>query len=251
MGKMYHIGLDSSHGAKYAILPGDPGRVEAIAARLESPHFLAQKREYTSWLGTLCGQPVLVMSTGIGGPSTAIAVEELVQTGVHTLIRVGTCGGMAQRVMGGDLVVAQAAVRMEGTTREYVDLEYPACADWTVTNALARAAQDIHDAAVHVGVVQSKDSFYGQHDPARMPAGAELMRKWEQWIRAGCLASEMECAALFIVSSVLGVRAGGVLNVCWNQERAKAGLSDPQCLDPARAIDTAIRAVCLLMEAEK
>lgn len=99
--------------------------------------------------------------------------------------------------------------------------------------------------------MQSKDSFYGQHDPARMPAGAELMRKWEQWIRAGCLASEMECAALFIVSSVLGVRAGGVLSVCWNQERAKAGLSDPQCLDPARAIDTAIRAVCLLMKAEK
>lgn len=122
MGKMYHIGLDSSHGARYAILPGDPGRVEAIAARLESPHFLAQNREYTSWLGTLCGRPVLVMSTGMGGPSTAIAVEELVQTGVHTFIRVGTCGGMAQRVMGGDLVVAQAAVRMEGTTREYVDL---------------------------------------------------------------------------------------------------------------------------------
>ena len=201
MEKMYHIGLDSSHGAKYAILPGDPGRVEAIAARLESPHFLAQNREYTSWLGTLCGQPVLVMSTGMGGPSTAIAVEELYQTGVRTFIRVGTCGGMALPVVGGDLVVAQAAVRMEGTTREYVDLEYPACADWAVTNALARAAQQTGE-RVHIGVVQSKDSFYGQHSPDRMPAGGVLKDKWEQWKKAGCLASEMECAALFVVASV-------------------------------------------------
>lgn len=247
MEKRYHIGLDGTHGAQYAILPGDPGRVEAIAARLDSPRFLASSREYTSWLGTLCGRPVLVMSTGMGGPSTAIAVEELAQTGVQTCIRVGTCGGMAQRVMGGDLVVAQAAVRMEGTTREYVDVEYPACADWEVTGALARAARDT-GAETHIGVVQSKDSFYGQHDPQRMPAGQELMRKWDQWIKAGCLASEMECAALFIVSSVLGVRAGAVLNVCWNQERAKAGLSDPQCLDTSKAIDAAVGAVRLLMQ---
>lgn len=250
MEKMYHIGLGASHGARYAILPGDPGRVPAIAARLEEPRFLAQNREYTSHLGRIAGEPVLVMSTGMGGPSTAIGVEELWQTGVRTFIRVGTCGGMAERVMGGDLVVAQASVRMEGTSREYVDLEYPACADWEVTDALLHAARET-GAKAHVGVVQSKDSFYGQHDPARMPAGAELTRKWDQWIAAGCLASEMESAALFIVASVLGARAGCVLSVCWNQERKKRGLSDPQCLDPAKAIDAAVEAVKALILQEK
>ena len=126
MRPLYHIGLDGSHGARYAILPGDPGRVESIARRLESPRFLAQNREYLSWLGTLDGCPVLVLSTGIGGPSAAIAAEELRMAGVDTFVRVGTCGGMAEQVTGGDLVVAQASVRMEGTSREYVDLEYPA-----------------------------------------------------------------------------------------------------------------------------
>ncbi len=250
MEKMYHIGLDASHGARCAILPGDPGRVPAIAARLDRPRFLAENREYTSHLGFIEGEPVLVMSTGMGGPSTAIGVEELYRTGVRTVIRVGTCGGMAERVVGGDLVVAQASVRMEGTTREYVDLEYPACADWEVTNALVAAARGT-GRAVHVGVVQSKDSFYGQHDPARMPAGIELMRKWDQWIAAGCLASEMESAALFVVSSVLGIRAGCVLSVCWNQERRKKGLSDPQCTDPSPAIEAAVSAVRRLILQQK
>ncbi len=118
MEKMYHVGFDDTHGARYAILPGDPGRVDKIAAFLENPRFLCQNREYTTWLGELEGEKVLVMSTGMGGPSTAIGVEELYQTGVRTLIRIGTCGGMATPVMGGDLVVANAAIRMEGTSKE-------------------------------------------------------------------------------------------------------------------------------------
>ena len=242
MQPLYHIGLDDGHGARYAILPGDPGRVEAIARRLEAPRFLAQNREYLSWLGRLDGQNVLVMSTGMGGPSTAIAAEELRMTGVDTFLRVGTCGGMAEQVMGGDLVVAQASVRMEGTSREYVDLEYPAVADWTVTSALWETARETGVRA-HIGVVQSKDSFYGQHSPGRMPAGQRLQNKWDQWIKAGCLASEMESAALFVVAGVLRARAGCVLSVCWNQERKKRGLSDPQCHDPALAIDAAVGAV--------
>ena len=114
MEPMYHIGLDDSHGARYAILPGDPGRVEKIAQNLENPRFLHQNREYTTWIGTLSGEPVLVMSTGMGGPSTAIGVEELYRTGVHTMIRVGTCGGMAKQVVGGDLVIANGAIREPG-----------------------------------------------------------------------------------------------------------------------------------------
>jgi uridine phosphorylase len=249
MEALYHIGFDDSHGAKYAILPGDPARVEKIAALLDKPRFYHQNREYTTWLGEIAGQPVLVMSTGMGGPSTAIAVEELHMTGVRTFIRVGTCGGMQTEVMGGDVVVANAAIRMEGTTREYVPIEYPAVADIGVTNALISAAKNL-GYTHHAGVVQCKDSFYGQHNPNRMPAGYELMQKWEAWIKAGCLASEMESATLFIVAQVLRARAGCVLSTVWNQEREQQGLSNPECHDPVRAIKTALEAVRLLIEEE-
>ena len=247
MEKMYHIGLDDSHGARYAILPGDPGRVEKIAGYLDNPRFLGQNREYTTWIGELSGEKVLVMSTGMGGPSTAIGVEELYQTGVDTMIRVGTCGGMAEAVMGGDLVIANGAIRMEGTSKEYVDLAFPAVADFDVTAALRQSAKEL-GARFHLGIVQCKDSFYGQHSPERMPCGKELEEKWEMWIKAGCLASEMESAALYIVAQVLGVRAGCILNTVWNQERKKKGLSDPHCHDTTLAIRAAVHAVELLIQ---
>jgi uridine phosphorylase len=250
MEALYHIGFDDSHRARYAILPGDPGRVETIAAYLDNPRFYHQNREYTAWLGEINGQPVLVMSTGMGGPSTAIAVEELYMTGVRTFVRIGTCGGMQTEVLGGDVVVATAAVRMEGTTREYVPIEYPAVADIGVTNALIKAAKNL-GLPHHAGVVQCKDSFYGQHSPGRMPAGYELENKWNAWIKAGCLASEMESATLFIVAQVLRARAGCVLSTVWNQERARQGLSNPECHDPVRAIRAAVEAVRLLIEEEQ
>ena len=250
MKTMYHIGFDDSHAAKYAILPGEPGRVESIAALLDAPRFYHQNREYTTWLGSLEGENVLVMSTGMGGPSTAIGVEELCQTGVRTLIRVGTCGGMQTEVIGGNLVVATGAVRMEGTSREYAPIEYPAVADLTVTNALARAARAL-GYPCHTGVVHCKDSFYGQHSPERMPVGDELQYKWRAWIKAGCLASEMESAALFIVAQTLRVRAGCVLTAVWNQERARQGLSNPETHDSSSAIRTAVEAVRALIRAER
>jgi len=249
MEKQYHIGFDDSHQARYAILPGDPGRVEKIAAFLEKPKFFCQNREYTSWLGEILNKKVMVISTGMGGPSTAIAIEELYNTGVRNFIRVGTCGGMALPVIGGDIVVATGAIRQEGTTREYVPVEFPAVANLDITNALVRAAKKLNLTS-HAGIVQCKDSFYGQHSPDRMPSGFELKDKWEAWIKAGCLASEMESAALYIVSQILGARAGCVLNVVWNQEREKAGMSNPHCHDTEAAIKTAVEAVRILMEDE-
>ncbi len=242
MEKMYHIGFDDEHGAKYAILPGDPGRVEKIARMLDNPRFYRQNREYTTWLGELEGEHVLVMSTGMGGPSTAIGVEELYRTGVSTFIRVGTCGGMQPEIVGGDLVVATGAIRMEGTTREYAPIEFPAVASLDVTNALIGSARDA-GFTCHAGVVECKDSFYGQHEPDRMPVSYELQNKWEAWKRAGALASEMESAALFILASFLRARAGCVLSVVWNQERAKAGLSNPEVHDTTGAIAVAVEAV--------
>ena len=249
MEKLYHIDFDDSHGAQYAILPGDPGRVEKIASHLDNPRFFHQNREYTAWMGELSGRTVMVISTGMGGPSAAIAVEELYVTGVRNFIRVGTCGGMAVPVIGGDIVIATGAIRMEGTTREYVPVEFPAVADLDITNALVQAAKKL-DQKYHAGIVQCKDSFYGQHSPDRMPLCYELKDKWEAWKKAGCLASEMESAALYIVSQILGARAGCVLSVVWNQEREKAGMSNPRCHDTEAAIKTAVEAVRILINAD-
>ena len=255
MEKLYHIDFDDTHGASYAILPGDPGRVEKIASYLENPRFYHQNREYTTWLGELSPskdggkKTVMVMSTGMGGPSTAIAVEELVKTGIKNFIRVGTCGGMALHVTGGDVVIATGAIRMEGTTKEYVPIEFPAVANLDITNALVEAAKKI-GVQWHAGIVQCKDSFYGQHSPDRMPSGYELKDKWEAWIKAGCLASEMESSTLYIVSQILGARSGCVLNVVWNQERERAGMSNPHSHDTSLAIKTAVEAVRILIENE-
>jgi len=249
MDKMYHAGFDDTHGAKYVILPGDPGRVEKIAGYLDNPRFYCQNREYTTWLGEVSGQTVMVMSTGMGGPSAAIAVEELYQTGIRTFIRVGTCGGMAEQVIGGDVVIATGAIRHEGTSREYVPIEFPAIADLSVTNALVQGAKNLN-LTWHAGVVQCKDSFYGQHAPQRMPIRYELEDKWQAWIKAGCLASEMESAALYIVAQTLRARAGCVLSVVWNQERQAKGLSNPRNHDTSPAIETAVEAVRLLIDQE-
>jgi len=246
MPPQYHIGFDNSHGAKFAILPGDPGRVEQIAKYLDNPTFYHQNREYTTWLGTLSGTPVLVMSTGMGGPSTAIGVEELYQTGVHTFIRVGTAGGMAEQVMGGDVVIATGSIRAEGTSREYIPIEFPAVADLVVTNALVQGAKTL-ELTWHTGVVHCKDSFYGQHSPNRMPISYDLKNKWQAWIRGGTLASEMESASLYIVATVLGARAGCILNVIWNQEREAKGLSNPKSHDPSPGIRATVEAMRLLI----
>lgn len=248
--KSYHIGFNDAEGARYAILPGDPDRVESIANHLENPKFLCRKREYTSFIGELSGEKVIVMSTGMGGPSAAIGVEELFRTGVDTFIRVGTCGGMQENIIAGDLIVATGSIRMEGTTKEYVPIEFPAVPSLDVTNALVSSAENL-GFTYHAGIVQSKDSFYGQHDPDRMPVCDELNSKWNAWIKAGCLASEMESAALFVVSSYLRARAGAVFTCVWNQERAKKGLSNPETHDSESAIKTAVEALRLLIISDK
>lgn len=244
--RMYHIGLKPSEGAEYAIITGDPGRVESIARLLDEPVFVTSNREYTTWAGGVSGHRVLVTSHGIGGPSTAICVEELSRCGVKTLIRVGTCGGMALQVCGGDVVVATGAIRAEGTSREYLPIEFPAVSDLVVCNALVSAAKDA-GYTVHAGVVHCKDSFYGQHSPELSPVSYELQSKWGSWLRGGCLASEMESATLYTVASSLGLRAGCVLHVVWNQEREKAGSPNPKSENTESAAKTAINALKALI----
>lgn len=248
-GKQYHTGVGPGDIGEYVILPGDPKRCAKIAAHFDNPVLVADSREYVTYTGTLDGVKVSVTSTGIGGPSAAIAIDELAKCGAHTFIRVGTCGGMQEEVMGGDIVIATGAVRMEGTSREFAPIEYPAVADFNVTNALVSAAGKI-GVRNHVGVVQCKDSFFGQHEPGIMPVSYELENKWQAWIRMGCLASEMESAALFIAGSFLRVRVGSCFLVVANQERAKKGLPNKQAHDTELAISVAVEAIRELIEKE-
>lgn len=242
----YHIRLSEEHKAKYAIIPGDPGRVEKIAAYLTDAKQVGCNREYNSYLGYLDGEKVLVVSTGIGGPSAAICVEELAKIGVDTFIRVGTCGGMQPEVEPGDVVIATGAIRMDGTSKEYMPIEFPAVADFEVTRALSAAAEKL-SVPNHLGVVQAKDSFYGQHSPDSMPNSSELLAKWNAWKMGGCLASEMESATLFIVSAVRRLRAGAVFHCVWNQEVAKTSMPEKRKEDTSAAIRTAIEAIKILI----
>lgn len=249
-GKQYHTGVGPEDIGKYIILPGDPKRCAKIAAHFDNPVLVADSREYVTYTGTLDGVKVSVTSTGIGGPSASIAIEELSKCGAHTFVRVGTCGGMQEEIMGGDVVIANGAIRMEGTSKEYAPIEYPAVPDFTVTNALKAAAEELK-ITHHVGVVQCKDSFFGQHEPEVMPVSYELEQKWQAWLRMGCLASEMESAALFIAGSFLRVRVGSCFLVVANQERAKLGLSNPQAHDTELAIATAVLALRKLIAQDK
>ena len=242
----FHIQCAPGQVGKYCILPGDPGRCEAIARYFDDPVHVQTNREYTTYTGTLLGEKVSAVSTGIGGPSAAIAMEELCNLGCHTFVRVGTCGGIKLEVQSDDVVVATGAVRMEGTSREYAPMEWPAVPDFTVTQALVKAAKNLQK-PWHAGVVQCKDSFYGQHSPGRMPVSYELEQKWEAWKRLGVLASEMESAALFAVAASRRVRCGSVFHVIWNQEREQAGLDQEESHDTSSAIQVGVEAVRLLI----
>lgn len=242
----FHLKIKKGDVGRYVILPGDPGRCEKIAAYFDAAHFVASNREYTIYTGYLNGEMVSVCSTGIGGPSAAIALEELVHAGADTFIRIGTSGGMAPEVLGGDLVIATGAIRAEGTGREYAPIEFPAVADFDVVSALREAAVK-SGKRFHLGVVQCKDSFYGEHDPESMAASHELKAKWDAWLKCGALTSEMESAALFVVGAVRKVRVGTILTVFGNQTRREMGLSDELCFDTDMAVRVAVDAMRILI----
>lgn len=241
-GRMYHIHLKKGDIGRYVILPGDPGRVPLIAKYLCDAKQVAYNREFCTYVGMLGDKKVAVTSTGIGGASASIAMEELIKCGADTFIRIGTAGGIREDVIGGDVVIATGAVRAEGTSKEYAPIEYPAVSDFEVSQALLNATKKL-SLRSHIGVVQCKDSFYGQHEPDNMPVSYELNNKWEAYKKLGCLASEMESAALFIVALARGVRMGSVFSIVGNQERAKKGLSNPQVHNTDDAIRVAIEAI--------
>ena len=246
----FHIKCKAGDVGRYVILPGDPGRCEKIAAYFDNPYKVGSNREYTVYTGTLLGEKVSVCSTGIGGPSAAIAMEELVAIGADTFVRVGTCGGIDLHVQSDDVVIATAAVRQEGTSLQYAPIEFPAVASYTVFDAMVRAAKQLGK-PWHAGVVQCKDSFYGQHSPERMPVCYELLAKWEAWKRLHVLASEMESAALFTCAAALDVRCGSCFHVIWNQEREAVGLDQKESHDLEAAIEVGIETLKLLIQEDR
>lgn len=244
--KMHHIDMKKGDVGRYVLLPGDPGRCEKIAGYFDNPQWMAHNREYKTYTGTLLGEKVSVTSTGIGGPSTAIAVEELSMLGADTFIRVGTSGGIQPQLVPGDLAVITGAIRDEGTTLHYLPAEFPAIADVDVTIALRDAAIKLNK-PFHLGISQSKDSFYGQHMPERMPVANHLLDRWKAWKMGGAICSEMEAATLFIVSSYLRRRAGGIMLIMANQESANHTV----VTDLTNLLQVSIEAIKTLIEQDR
>ncbi len=241
-GLQYHLRVKKGDVGRYVILPGDPKRVPLIAKYLDDAHFVADHREFVTYTGYLEGEMVSVTSTGIGGPSAAICMEELNICGSDTFIRMGTCGGIKLDVMGGDVIIATGAVRMGGTSREYAPIEFPAVADYEIVSALSKAADKLGFKS-HIGVMQCKDAYYGQHNPEKMAVSGMLKEKWEAWKKLGVLGSEMESDTLFVVAANLGVRCGSCFHVVGNQERENLGMENPKIHDTDNAIRLAVEGV--------
>lgn len=232
----YHIRVKPGEVARCVLLPGDPSRAEKIASRFDEAREIASNREFRTFTGRVGKTPISVTSTGIGCPSAAIAVEELSRCGADTFIRVGTSGAVNRKLKTGDLVIANAAVREEGTSSQYVPLGYPAVADLEVTNALVKAARRLK-VKFHIGPSISKDAFYSE-EPKTIPLGKRAKEDWGVWERAGVLATEMECSVIYTICSIRGLRGGGVLAVIGpigKITKPHAGID--------RAIDVAIEAV--------
>lgn len=247
---MHHLQMKKGDVGRYVLLPGDPGRSEVIAQSFDNPHFVASNREYVTYTGTLLGEKVSVTSTGIGCPSTAIAVEELCMLGADTFIRVGTSGGMQPDIIPGELAIITAAIRDEGTTLHYMPLEFPAVADVEIVMALREAAEKLGHPH-RLGISHSKDSFYGQHQPERMPVADRLQQRWKAWRMGGAICSEMEAASIFVLSSIYRKRAGGIMLMAANQESKDPKMRHMENESLDALIATTIEAVKILVEKDR
>jgi uridine phosphorylase len=253
-GLAFHLHIKEGDIGKYVLLPGDPARCEKIAAFFDHPYFVAQNREYVTWSGTLLGEKVSVVSTGIGCPSTAIAVEELVDVGADTFIRVGSSGAMQPEGRMGDIAIVTAAIRDEGTTLHYLPAEFPAVASVDVVQALRDAASSL-GYRHHVGVSQCKDSFYGEVERTRMPMADRLEDRWKAWVAGGAICSEMESAVIFILSSIYRKRGGGAMLMINDSDLGELAQDDSGKkmaeFDPDRVIRVAVEGLKILIQKDK
>ncbi|MFQ6372458.1 uridine phosphorylase [Shewanella sp. YIC-542] len=248
MADVFHLGLTKAmlRGATLAIVPGDPQRVERIASLLENAQHLASHREFTSFLAELDGKPVVICSTGIGGPSTSIAVEELAQLGVRTFLRIGTTGAIQPHIKVGDIIVSQASVRLDGASLHFAPMEYPAVADFGCTSAMVTACREA-GIEPHVGITASSDTFYpGQerYDTVSGRVTARFAGSLQQWQALGVLNYEMESATLFTMCASQGWRAACVAGVIVNR-------TQQEIPDAAMMQATEQRAIAIVLEAAR
>ena len=248
MAKMMHIALEKGDVGRYVFLPGSPERTEKIAAYFEEPKEIAYHREYRTFVGKLDGVPVAVTSTGIGGPSAAIAVEELYQCGVDTMMRVGTCASVSPKVSRGDVVIPNGAIRMEGVSSHYLPMEFPCVPDFQMLKALEQAAINL-GLPYDIGVTITKASFYTQTSPETKPVAQELMYKWDSYKRGGASSTSMECAPLFAIGSSLGIRTASVMASATTCGEPKPGEEEIDIED--RAIQVAIEAMKLIIKKDR
>ena len=206
----FHIRCAQGDVGRYCILPGDPGRCAGIAALFHDARLVSQNREFTVYTGTLLGEKVTVCSTGIGGPSAAIAMEELCSIGADTFIRVGTCASTCADVQCGDIVVVSGSVRMDGTSLHYLPMEFPAVPSYQLLKALEESSVSLGFHTT-VGVSITKDSFYTQAEPETKPVSDDLIRRWQSYVRGGAVCTSMEESILFSVGSSLGIRTASIL----------------------------------------
>ena len=242
--KKYHIGLSRDDVGDYVLAPGDPFRTPLIAKHLDGAREVGFSREYRTFTGTVDAVKVSAMSTGMGGPSVAIGLEELHELGVHTVLRVGTCGALQPGVKMGDLVIAVGAVRSEGTPDGYVPKEYPAVASLDIVEALRDAAKAA-GARHHLGIMRSVDALYSDLVPDQMPR-PDLRAELDMWTKAGVIGNDMETSTLYIVSRLRGMRAG---TVCLCVDEVGAGEIhhlDPSYMD--RMLSVAVEAIRLLIK---
>ena len=247
---VHHLKLKKGDVGRYIIMPGDPKRCVKIAKRFDNAKLIADYREYATYTGYINGVKVSAVSHGIGGPSTAIALEELIKVGADTFLRVGTCGGMNMDVLPGDVVIVNGAVKGGGTMDNYIPKEFPCVPNIDVLEAMIEGAEKIKT-RTHVGVVQCKDAFYAQHAPESMAVDKELLYKWDSYIKAGCLASEMESATLFAIGAAKNVRTGAAMLVLHNQERIRNNINDKKDYTGEEAIDLIIESIKILIDKDK
>lgn len=206
-----HIHLDDTVNTQYAIMPGDPARLDHIKKFLDNSVELAYNREFRSIKGTYKGVNILAISTGIGGCSAAIAMEELKHIGINTMIRIGSCGALQKNIQLGDLIFAKGAIRDEGTSKAYVDLRYPAICDYDLLQTCIQVAKE-KKWTYHEGLIHSHESFYIDTNE----------QEENYWSKLGILGSDMETAALFTVGQLRNIKTMSILNnvVLWGKNTA-------------------------------
>ncbi|CAH0533523.1 Uridine phosphorylase [Vibrio stylophorae] len=249
---VFHLGVnqDDFQGATLAILPGDPDRVEKIAGLMEQPEFLAAHREYTLYRAKLAGQTVIVCSTGIGGPSTSIAVEELAQLGIRDFLRVGTTGAIQPEIQVGDVIITTGSVRLDGASYHFAPAAFPAVANYRVMQAMEQAVTEL-GYPLHLGVTASSDTFYpGQerYDTVSGRVIKSLQGSMAEWQAMGVLNYEMESATLLTQCASQGFRAGCVAGVIVNRTHQEIPDAKTLALVETRAITAVVVAAKRLIQ---